>query len=741
MAGNLSDASIASAPTNTHALSEQLELSQHVQSLGLNNAFSKTLAPNSGTPGEGQPSAARALSNADHQAAPTSNWDKFGAVTTQGLEDIPQGILHTLQHPLGMVENAAISLGAGAAARAILPECGAAGKLFAVGLGVYFAEQTAVPVYQAYKTGFNAKTRGDINAAGNQLGNALGGLVVNLPIGIYGYKLGAGSVGMLRGSAETTVIKPSEIAPVDKAAPGPSLPERYLAIKENFTGTEVTGISREFLANLQVDNSGNYYGAGLRYPDIMADPAMKQYIEAHNQITLSKIDKTTYEGELAKEAKAGGPFGQLPEGWNSGRGSHSLNAIDVTDGGDGTMTVGSRTYKVTDEGAPNRQLLVSDDSAPGGFRTLIPESKDFDMQQVVQVSAGGTDKFAVVGSQDGASILQLYDQNGKLETPVPLPGYGTLHDVRPGASPSQLQFLYDTPILPPHALTIDMVGNKASLSPLPGYSFNSDTFVTEKLLVPYTDIAGKSQTVAAFVSYPKDLVKDGTNLALMEIYGGFDVAPQYLRYMANSASWLTDGRVKIDPLLPGDGGRGSSNYKEALLAGMENDVLAAAAIVERVHQMGISSPQTTGVYGRSYGGLDVNMMLNKRPELFGAAVSESGVNSIIDSPVINPDTGEYWKDEFGDPQDPQQMAWMAKLDVLNNVSATTKYPPTLVEIGTIDGVVNVGNGITYHNIRQGMNNGEVLLYSRIGEGHDPSTLALQTAFLLDRLRPAAKPTS
>jgi prolyl oligopeptidase len=157
--------------------------------------------------------------------------------------------------------------------------------------------------------------------------------------------------------------------------------------------------------------------------------------------------------------------------------------------------------------------------------------------------------------------------------------------------------------------------------------------------------------------------------------------------------------------------------------------------------MGISSPQTTGVYGRSYGGLDVNMMLNKRPELFGAAVSESGVNSIIDSPVINPDTGEYWKDEFGDPQDPQQMAWMAKLDVLNNVSATTKYPPTLVEIGTIDGVVNVGNGITYHNIRQGMNNGEVLLYSRIGEGHDPSTLALQTAFLLDRLRPAAKPTS
>ena len=141
--------------------------------------------------------------------------------------------------------------------------------------------------------------------------------------------------------------------------------------------------------------------------------------------------------------------------------------------------------------------------------------------------------------------------------------------------------------------------------------------------------------------------------------------------------------------------------------------------------------------------MEVNSFLNEHPTLVGAAVSESGVNSIFDSPVINPDTGRYWVDEFGNPRIPNQVAWMTKQDVLNNLSPDTKLPPTLVAIGTKDGVVNAGNGITYHNMRQTMGNGETRLYSRIGEGHDPVNLnlAFQSAFLRDRLLAAQKASS
>jgi hypothetical protein len=759
MAGNLGDLTTDSTSWSVMAQPGQVRLSQSVQAMAESDA---------------------------NKAAPTGDWDKFVDVTKEGVQNIPSGIAHAFENPMGLVENAAFSVALGTAAKVLLPERGPLGTVFALGLGAYFLEQAAVPIYQSYKTGLNAKTMGDIHGAGQQLGDALGGTAVNLPIGIAGYNFGAGTLGegimglpSMRGFAEAKAarldpisdamsarlgrlfgrnaadtapggvktgtdgaplqghVETTEVAKATDGAvvQGPALPTEYLPIKEKFAGTTVPGISRQFLKNLQVDSEGTYYGAGLRYPDIMADPAMKAYIEAHNARTMAAVDQGVYNAELANEAQTGGAFGKLPDGWEAK--SAPASAIDVTDGGDGSMNVGGKTYTLTDDGAPNRKLTVS--SGFGGSKDFIAESPDFEMQQVVATSVNGADKFAVVGSQHGASVLHVYDANGALEQQIQLPGYGLLHDVKAGETPSQVQFLYDTPISPPQVLTLDTAGNTAQFTPLPGYEFNTGDYVTQKVLVPWTDINGKPQTAPAFVSYPKDMPMNGQNPAMFEIYGGFDVGPQYDRFMANSASWLKRGGVSVDPVLPGDGGLGSANYQEGLLAGIHNNALAMAAIIEKLHEMGITSPEKTGIYGRSNGGMMVNHLLNSRPELFGAAVTESGVNSLFDSPVINPDTGKYWEPEFGNPKDPAQVAWMSKLDVLNNVSPTVKYPPTLVEIGTVDGVVNAGNGISYANMRLGLpNNGETLLYSRIGEGHDPTSLALQTAFLWDRLNPQAK---
>jgi hypothetical protein len=768
MAGNSSDSSIATGPTNLQSVTDQLELSQKVQDLAFPKYGHAGSAITSDSPLVGglpalqhvptKQSEVRAAGRDAQLAAPADKWDKFVAVTEEGIKATPQGIWHALHNPLGLAENAAISLGVGVAAKALLPESGPLGSLFAIGLGAYFAEQTAVPVYKAYRTGMQAHTMGDINLAGNQLGDAFGGLAVNLPIGIVGYKLGAGlgdrvvvRDGKLSGGVETT-NKPEtspqsgriettdrvETTPLsDRAAsPLPSLPDRYQPVQENFSGTTVPGISQEYLKNLQTDDTGQYYGAGLRYPDVMADPEMATFIDGHNQLTMSTIDKAIYDQELANEAKASGY--KLPPDWENGHPGPPANAIDVTDGGDGKMRVGSKTFTLTDDGAPNRKLIVSDDLHPGKVTTLIPESKDFEMQQVIQVKANGADNYAVVGSKDGASVLHLYDENGKAKGAISLPGFGTLHDVRAGASPSQLQFLYDTPIAHPRVLMADLATGKGDFSPLSSDVFNTDNFVTDKIMVPYADVEGKMQNAPVYVSHSKSMALNGQNPAMFKIYGGFDVGPQYIGYSLSTASWLEGhGGVAVDPVLPGDGGLGKGNYQEGVGAGMENVNLALTAIIEKLHDMGISSPEKTGIYGRSDGGRAVNTFLNRRPELIGAAVSESGVNSIFDSPVINVDTGQYWTSDFGDPSNADQVGWMAKLDVLKNLDAAKKYPPTLIEIGTKDGVVNVGNGITYHAIRQQMANGETLLYSRIGEGHDPVNLnlALQTAFLWSRLKP------
>ena len=508
----------------------------------------------------------------------------------------------------------------------------------------------------------------------------------------------------------------------------PALPDRYLPTQEDFAGHKVVGISQEFLNNLQRDSSGQYYGAGLSYPDVLADPAMRDYLQQQNDIALAKIGKDAFDQEVQGEKKAAAY--KLPDSWQNA--ASVSNAIDARLGDtNGTITVGSHTYHLTEDGAPNRKLVSG--SFFGSGKTLIDEPKDFVIERVIPVTAGSQNKFAVVGAQDGAAVLYVYNSAGKQETQVPLPGYGLIEDVRQGANGSQLQFLYDSAISPPRVVTLDLSTDKAQTSAAQKDVFNTDDFKTEKLMVPYTDIGGKEQNVPVYVSHRNDLPLDHKNPALTQIYGGFNIAPEWTGYYPSSANWLQRGGVVIDPVLPGDGGRGTGNFQAGMGPGIENTERALTAAIKKVQDMGLASPETTGIYGRSNGGMVVNTLLNKNPEVLGAAVSESGVDSLFDNANINVETGKYWTDEFGDPSDADQAAWMAELDVLSNLSADKHYPATLIEIGAKDGVVNVGNGISVASIRQKINNGETLLYTRDTEGHDPTALDLQTAFLWSRL--------
>lgn len=556
----------------------------------------------------------------------------------------------------------------------------------------------------------------------------------------------------IEGKGTTILTQPDVLTPVDldgfaeldeqlhnrldQAKPQnaqPELPARYLPIQEYFSGTQVTGISREFLKSLTADKTGTYYGAGMRYPDILADPEMKAYIDGQSQATLSRIDKAIYHQQIKNEQKASSY--KLSSDWNRSA-ERPSNILDLSLGGSSeSMNVGGQELTLTDHGASNRKLVARDTS--GESKTIIAEPKDFTIEQVIHASVDGANKFAVVGCQDGASVLYVYDGNGNQEKQIALPGYGSIHDVRIGSAPTVIKFLYSTPVSSPQVVTLDLAGNNYSISEADKTAFDSDNFVTEKIPVSYFDKSGNPQKLPVFVSHRRDMKLDGKNPTLLEIYGGLNLVPQWLRYYPHAASWLEQGGVIVNPILPGDGGLGTDNYKLGLAEGIENTRLATIAAVTKLHDMRVSTPETTGIYAQSYGGMIANTVLNARPDLFGAAATDSSINSLFDNPEINVDTGRYWKHALGDASDPQQVGWMSKLDVLNNLTAD-KYPATLVEIDTVDGVVNVGNGIGYASVRQKMNKGETLLYARHGEGHTPLSMTLPTAFLWDRLRQAQR---
>ncbi len=60
-------------------------------------------------------------------------------------------------------------------------------------IGGYFLYKSAEPIGDAYSKAGNAKTMGELNAAGNELGDAGGAFVTNSLISMGGYRLGAGA--------------------------------------------------------------------------------------------------------------------------------------------------------------------------------------------------------------------------------------------------------------------------------------------------------------------------------------------------------------------------------------------------------------------------------------------------------------------------------------------------------------------------------------------------------------------
>jgi kumamolisin len=137
---------------------------------------------------------ARILGHADPEEAllPTSKMDRAGIVLAEGAQGFLPGLGHAIMddidHPLRTLGMLGGSAALGAATKVLLPERGPVAMIGAGVLGAYFIGTTAYGVYESVDKGVNAKSRAELDQAGQELGDVGGGLVVNgiLSGGAYG---------------------------------------------------------------------------------------------------------------------------------------------------------------------------------------------------------------------------------------------------------------------------------------------------------------------------------------------------------------------------------------------------------------------------------------------------------------------------------------------------------------------------------------------------------------------------
>jgi prolyl oligopeptidase len=107
----------------------------------------------------------------------------------------------------------------------------------------------------------------------------------------------------------------------------------------------------------------------------------------------------------------------------------------------------------------------------------------------------------------------------------------------------------------------------------------------------------------------------------------------------------------------------------------------------------------------------VGATINQHPDLYGAAVAESGVMDMLRFHRFT--IGWAWTGETGSADDPEQFRTLLAYSPLHNIRPGVAYPPTLVTTGDHDDRVVPGHSFKFAAALQAAQAGEAPIIIRI----------------------------
>ncbi len=195
--------------------------------------------------------------------------------------------------------------------------------------------------------------------------------------------------------------------------------------------------------------------------------------------------------------------------------------------------------------------------------------------------------------------------------------------------------------------------------------------------------------VPYFVIWPKGAKADGKNPTLLYGYGGFEVSLTPWYSGAIGRAWTGQGGVYVLANIRGGGEFGPGWHQGAILANKQKSYDDFAAVAEDLIAQKITSPQHLGIQGGSNGGLLVGAVMVQRPELFNAVVCQVPLLDMQRFHKLL--AGASWMAEYGNPDKPEDWAYISKYSPYQNVKPGVKMPKVLFATSTRDDRVHPGH--------------------------------------------------
>jgi prolyl oligopeptidase len=196
-------------------------------------------------------------------------------------------------------------------------------------------------------------------------------------------------------------------------------------------------------------------------------------------------------------------------------------------------------------------------------------------------------------------------------------------------------------------------------------------------LIPYT------------VAARAGLALDGSHPTVLYGYGGFQISlmPEYSAGVG--IGWLEQGGVYAVANLRGGGEFGPDWHAAGRKENHQNCFDDFIAVAEDLIRRGYTSADRLGISGGSNGGLLVGATMVQRPDLFRAVSCAVPLLDMRRYHLLL--AGQSWMAEYGDPDNPDEWAYISEYSPYQRVSSTPNYPAVLFTTSMRDDRVHPGH--------------------------------------------------
>ena len=238
------------------------------------------------------------------------------------------------------------------------------------------------------------------------------------------------------------------------------------------------------------------------------------------------------------------------------------------------------------------------------------------------------------------------------------------------------------PLTPPSLMLIEALGSPTPLKQAPR-TFSADGLVTTR----HEAISIDGERIPYVQTGP--VTETGDAPLYMSAYGGFGLSVKPYYNSALGRLWLERGGTTVQANIRGGGEFGTRRHDAGRYAGKRLAHDDFAAVAADLVRRGVTRPERIAAEGGSNGGILISNMLTRYPERFGALFCTIPLIDMRRYTKLL--AGASWIAEYGDPDKPEEWAWLQTYSAYHAAKPGQKYPPILIATTRKDDRVHPGH--------------------------------------------------